>query len=777
MAQPTLQCYRTSVLNGQSIVLACYSDGSTQRLSELPAGVTVSRKGGLIRLPYTPEAKGVYTPEQFGQDKYYSPTFRFCLDWNPGGKSVAERKRLGINCFNHWTLSDQDKAALPFGDGILYLTESGLHGDYEGALYYEKTLKEYEARIWSTMPSCGYGADAGVKLLIFNIEQSNGWSQGNYGANSHWPSWESSKSHVIVLESQTGSMTLEQLAATPGLMAQEEAVRRANRRIIMHKVAKAKGRPGLLTSDGSSMYQSLPRVDFADNSHGIFLDGFADVSKIGGSNGTITFTGSDYSRTYTGVSGSHWAQQDVMDGYYYLFDKDLEKADYQAIFQNKISETQNYPYLWGKIRPRHIVADEKGYIQLNRKRMQNRLGKLQPFLRQVEPQYEGDGIGLYVNGVYNNEYVNSRIPFADLQPTVTGNGEAPKVWQEPGMQYSRYIVTRFFAGNEADWGFYLFPPGDVSKVKDPLSATPVFNHHLHGITALFHARADLQPFERWFEGSTLVEDPEVQIGGNGSFLAYDGTTAYNYSDGKVGVQKPAFMLRWKEEGTKWRVLIMGGMNQGHTDERTDVIRVPGGLLNGNKFSVKLIGPYAHVFEVVVQKADIGQTYEVLPIVNTDWLRPGYAARTAASAGSGTGGDNGSSGGSGTVAINKPSFDTFDYSPILTNPTWSEYDTRLHRGVPIGDKIVLDNGIIRVEIWKNFGGAPGHISFSGQPNIINQNDWGRGTGMTIYRGGRTRQVEADNKEIQTQWAQAWGTTANGGGVGNNPIQIGDTFDNP
>ncbi|MBN8820753.1 MAG: hypothetical protein J0I82_01905, partial [Spirosoma sp.] len=767
MAAPTLQTYRTSVLNGQALVLACYSDGSTQRLSELPPGVTIARKGGLIRLPYTPEAKGVYNPEQFGPDKYYDPNFRYILDWNPGGKSVAQRKRIGVNAFNHWTLTDQEKAALTYGEGILYLTESGLHGPMEGRGVYEAIYSDYENYIWNHIPTCGSGADPGVKLVVLNIEKSLGWGRGSYSDAE----WNTKKTQSIFLESTGTTVTYDTLNTTSGLWASEALTRAQNRFVLLMEALKKKAAESITPKTdlevvfGASMYQGEPRLDFVNNS-GIFIEGSVNISHISGASGsTLTING----RTYTNISGSIWDHESSMQGYYYRMGKDFLEVDGKAIFEDKVPATQNYTYLWSKQLPRHIVADEKGYIQLNEKRMRDRQGRTRPIIRQIEPQYETDTTALIKpDGSYR--VINARIPFADLQPGVTGDGEAPKVWQPPGDNYSRYCVIRLRAGAEKGWGLYLFPPGDVSKINLPIAQNLVFNHELHAITALDQARADMQRFERWWAGSTYVEDPEVQINGTGAFTAYSGTEAYAYSSGTFGTPKPAFMLRWKDEGTTWRVVFVGGMKQGFTDETTAVLRVPGGLLNGNRFSVKLIGPYAHVFEVVVQKADIGQTYEVLPIVNTDWLRPGYAARTANTS-SGSGGDNGSSGG-GTVAINKPSFDTFDYSPILTNPTWSEYDSRLHRGVPIGDKIVLDNGIIRVEIWKNFGGAPGHISASGQPNIINQNDWGRGTGMTIYRGGRTRQVEADGREIQAQWA-----SAEGGGVGNNPIQIGDTFDNP
>ncbi|MVM35232.1 hypothetical protein GO755_34745 [Spirosoma sp. HMF4905] len=128
--------------------------------------------------------------------------------------------------------------------------------------------------------------------------------------------------------------------------------------------------------------------------------------------------------------------------------------------------------------------------------------------------------------------------------------------------------------------------------------------------------------------------------------------------------------------------------------------------------------------------------------------------------------------SGSVGPNLPTWETFAYQPITTNTDWPTTDTRVHRGQAIGPKAVLDNGTIHVELWKNFGGSPAHISFSGGPNLINQFDWGRGNGLTIYRGGRTRQVESEGKAVEPAWA-----TPEGAGVGNNPIQVGDTFDNP
>lgn len=148
--------------------------------------------------------------------------------------------------------------------------------------------------------------------------------------------------------------------------------------------------------------------------------------------------------------------------------------------------------------------------------------------------------------------------------------------------------------------------------------------------------------------------------------------------------------------------------------------------------------------------------------------------TIVTSGTTTGGGSTTTTSSTAVAYNKPSFYSFNYLPLTTNPTWPVYDSRKFDGVnDVGYKVVMDNGQVRAEIWKNWGGSVAHISVSGTGvNLINQNkDKGRGGGLTFYRGGRTRQIESQNKEILSAWA-----TPEGGGVGNNPIEIGDVFDN-
>ncbi|OJW78459.1 hypothetical protein [Spirosoma sp. 48-14] len=853
----TIEYYKAGTDGTTQKVYAIYSDGSQKLVSTLPSDAVFARKGGIVRLPYAPEPKRVFNPQQFGLNKYFSDNFRLSMDYNPGGLSPTQRKAFGVNLFNFWSISDTEKANAPPGSGMLYLTESGVHGSLEGAGFFESDLQTYYNQIWNALPGAGNGANPGAKYVIFNIEVSNDWSRGYYAGNdSKWPSWESRKDKRIICESDGVERSLEQIDQQ-NLWSVEASVRRANRLVLLLKVLKEKSAPGTLVSYGASMHQALPRKDFATNNN-YFLPGTCNVNFIPGHSGnTVTLNKpGGGTGTYT-LTGNQYSNEDFMTGYYYLFDKDLAQSDYNDIFVNKVAGKTNYPYLWSKLLIRHVVADEKGYIQENRRLMQAVLGSKHPIMRMQEPQFEGDGIGLYdANGNFTS-YVQSRITWDSLQTNITGE-EPPKVHQPPYMNYSRFMVTRFFAGDEPGWGYYVFPPGNPNWVRLPLASVPQFNHHWHGMTAIIQARHDLQPYEKWFAGSTLIEDPEVQINAVGAFTAYNGVEAYNYDAGVQGVQKPAYMMRYKTQPNgDIRVLILGGMNQDWTAERVDIVRAPGGALGGNKFKVKLIGPAAQVYEFVVKAGDSNQTYDAQPSRNPQWEKAGYAGRvgvvTSTTGSTGTSCDysvttnnitlgcgvtgtltasvsgtaasgltynwtgpgfsassqnpsftptnvngvysytvsvsksgctpktavsnvtvSGCGSGNSSIAYNKPSFDTFDYSvPTAgTHNVWPFFDSRLHRNVPIGDKVVLENGSIRVEIWKNFGGAVAHVSFPGGQNIVNQNDWGRGVGMTIYRGGRTRQIESQNKEIQSQWA-----TAEGAGVGNNPIQIGDTFDNP
>ncbi len=62
--------------------------------------------------------------------------------------------------------------------------------------------------------------------------------------------------------------------------------------------------------------------------------------------------------------------------------------------------------------------------------------------------------------------------------------------------------------------------------------------------------------------------------------------------------------------------------QNWTDERMDLVRVPGGL-NGNQFRIKLRGPSAQVYEFLVKSSDSNQVYEALPAATPAWEKSGY----------------------------------------------------------------------------------------------------------------------------------------------------------
>jgi hypothetical protein len=606
--------YRVSTLNGQQLVMAIYSDGSRKQVASLPPDAVRARVGGLVRLPYAPEPKQTFNPGQFGANKYYSPSFKFSADFNPNDLTVNQMKQYGQTLFNWWLTKGDDKLTLQEGDGMAYVTESGLHGPLEGAGYFESTLADYEAYVFNHLPACGYGNNAGIKYVIFNLEQSNDWNRGNYANNGKWPSWEAAKNRSVKCEFDGNTRTLEQIDQQ-GLWGVEASVRRGNRRLVCYQAARMRAAYPIFIADGSSMYQGLPRMDFR-NLNNVFLNSGADVSHIGGSNGQITLNG----RTYTDMYGSQWSHEDFMLGYYYLFGFEMYNQDYQDIFVNQVAGKTNYPYLWGKVLLRHIVADEKGYLQLNRRLMVNNQGHTRPIMRMIEPVYEGAG------HVIETGQSIDRLTWPELQPNVTGDYEPPKTWQAPWLNYSRYVVTRFFAGNEPGWGLHLFPidPSHLTKEK----TLKQYNFHWHALAALWQARADMQPYENYYTGSTLVEDPEVQENGSGGFTAWTGVEAYNYSDGTIGTQHPSYMLRYKPVAGGWRVLIMGGMNQNWTQERTDIIRVPGAL-NGNVFRVKLRGPAAQVYEFSVKSTDSNQTYEAVPNANVNFERAGYAGRTSA----------------------------------------------------------------------------------------------------------------------------------------------------
>ncbi|WP_420148735.1 hypothetical protein [Spirosoma sp.] len=636
------QTYRYKVTQGQGntqIISRESRPGSNrfdQVVSTLPSDAVQGRKAGRFLLPYAPEPKGQIDITQFGTQKYYSPNFHFCIDI-VGNKSVNERKAAGINTFTTWSVKPEHKTQLVYGDEMIYLTENFIE-PLRNAAFYFCTLQEFFNHAWNVVPALGHGDLANTKYLVFDIESSMwlnagnseegplpGWRDAGYYSKqgSSNGNWHDAKKKTIQLEGTKETVTVEQLAARgQSVWTNELYTRRANRMAILMEVARLKGKPGTKVAEGSSMAQGEPRVDFEKNT-GLFFEGSCNVANVGGDRqGNLRFNKPGGGTVTIRFKESFYAHEDFNQAYWYRFDPEFDPWDKEAIFDQKKPGTQTYQYIWSKIKPIHIVGLEKGYLQENRRLMRARSGGVRPMWRQIEPCYEG----------------NWRAPFADVQNIRRyGNDnfrDTPKLWQPPYEQYSRYVVTRFFAGDEPDWGFYMFPIDPLDIVKelsnpaDP-DTKSYWNFSLHPVSAMLQARADLQPYETYYPGSTLIEDPEVQMNESGGFFAYNGVAAVNNDGGKVGPRRPAYMLRYKPVPGGWRVLIMGGMLQNWAEERTDIVRVPGGQLNGNRFKVKLRGPSAQVYEFMVKETDKNQLYEALPVAAPAWEKPGYAGRVGA----------------------------------------------------------------------------------------------------------------------------------------------------
>ncbi|CAN5274971.1 hypothetical protein BH09BAC4_BH09BAC4_20630 [soil metagenome] len=636
------QPYRYSIVEGPNNTQVIKKESKPnsnvfdQVVSTLPSDAAQGRLGGRSLLPYAPEPKGQINMTQFGAGKYFSPNFHFCIDIL-GNKSITERKAVGINTFTTWSVKPEHKSQLVFGDEMHYATENFL-GDMRNANFYFNSLQSFFNYAWGAVPAMGYGGWANTKYLVYDIESSLWLNAGNHeeGPLPGWNdagffskqgssngNWHDIKKRPIQLEGSKETITIEQLAARgQAAWTNEMFVRRANRLTLLLEIARRKGKPGSKVSLGASMAQGEPRVDF-EKENALFLEGICVVSNIGGdSQGNLTLKKPGGGTETFRFNGGFYDHEDFDQGYWYRGYPDFDEWDKEDIFTKKKAGTQTYPYVWSKIKPLHIVGEEKGYIQENRRLMRLRNGKVRPIWRQIEPFYEGDW----------------HAPFAEVQNIRRyGNDnfrDTPKLWQPPYEQYSRYVVTRFFAGDEPDWGFYLFPtdPPDITKdLSNPADpdTKAYYNFYQHPVSAMLQARADLQPYETYYPGSTLVEDPEVQVNQTGSFVAYNGVAAVNNNAGNHGPKRPAYMLRYKAVPGGWRVLIMGGMQQNWGEERIDIVRVPGGGLNGNQFKVKLRGPAAQVYEFMVKSADRNQTYEALPAAQSAWEKPGYSGRVGA----------------------------------------------------------------------------------------------------------------------------------------------------
>ena len=621
--------YRVSTLPGnQQLIFALYSDGSRQCVTSLPDNRPTDRVGGLVKLTYMPEPKRVLNVAQFGLDRYYSPNFKFSVDFRNMNESVDDRRRQGVNLFGNFTVSEAERGAMPFGQGLVLDTESGLHGPLEGAGFYENSLATLEQRYQDRVP----GAEKGYWAA--NIESSSEWYPGNRGtvypgfprsgiyATTHFPEdWNTAKTKTITLET-TGetNISLETLANRGyGAWELEKTTRRTNRAVLLLQIARQRSPFGGLCAFGSSMYQGQPDKGNAYQTS-VFQEGYADVSHIGGNNGNITLNGRQYV-----IRGDVYSNETMHLDYYYQFKFRVSEADYNDIWINQNPARLNYESIWAAISTRHVVADQVGHWQANRYRMKNRAGQsVRPTMMMRELVYEADVAG----SVDGRGDLIGRVPSGldtgciDFRDGGNPCDDLPKVWIPPYEMYTYYAVHRFLEGGVIGSGFHLFnAPG-----KFDFATRQGYNQPYHSVTALFQARADLQIYERFFDNSTMEEQPEIKPNQEGDWQRYDAIQAYNVDNGTPGPQRPVYLVRYAPVANGWRVVILGGHNLQHGQERTDLIRMPDGLLNGNQFRIKLRGPAAQVFEFIVSNQDNGQTYEATPTPQFGYERAGYAGR-------------------------------------------------------------------------------------------------------------------------------------------------------
>ena len=610
--------YRAVLLpDSTQAVYRKYDNGTLVRVANLPTDAQRGRFGGRVLLPYALETQpGVLNWSQFGTNKYFSPGFKFNIDL-VGPFTTAERRSFGVNLFSNLVQPEAEKASFPWGDGIRAIFEQNiLAGPIAGTNFGEKSLAEVEAELWNNCPALGYGNDNANQYVYFNFEVGVFWKKGSYLNNG---TWEAKKNTSILCESDGQVRTLEQLDQQ-GRWDAEERVRIQHRYALIDAITRRKSKPGIKISWATGLYSQLyPNLDVV-NSHGLPFEGNCDVSHIGGDNqGNITLNGRQYTLT-----GNIHGREDFQMGYNYLYNFDISRADYNDIWRDHKPGTQNYPYLWSKMRTIHIVAFEKAYWQLIRGTMQARFGRTWPIMRLSAPVYEGDG------GIVDNNYANieaTRIPFAAMQRPTPPYIDQPKILQPPYLWYSRYVTWRFMEGDQGPGsGFYLFPinPGEILG---DLSQYPDFKTVLHCYTALFQARHDMQPYETLIPGSNQIEDPLVQLRQTGAYASYTGTEAFAYHGGVTDTERPAYSIRWKLQADgSYRVLVLGGMNQDWTAERVDNIQAPNGALNGATFAIKLRGPAAHVYEFIVGAGEINQTYTAQFMAQTLWEKAGYAGR-------------------------------------------------------------------------------------------------------------------------------------------------------
>lgn len=580
-----------------------------------------------IRHQYTPEAKRTVNPLQFiteGQQLYFSPYYSFAVDFF-GWMSISDRLKMGINCFSVPSITVEQRAQIPAKSGMYYVFESAAHGPYEGYGFFKANLSEYENHIRTSFEGVGhtFGNLVNFNRLVLNIETSQFWIPGNgvqlpgfsqagWNNTPHYPNWDTVKNDSIVCESDGVTRTFQQLADMgEGAWINELwYTRRINRLSLLTQVAKEVSAPGAIIAYGTAINQGYPSyAKQADN--GLFIEGScnvthvkntgsggADLGTYGDSEGNITLNG----RTYK-LKGTLYNYENCDQGYWYIFDPKLTPGTFES--------TTNYPDLWALMATEHVTAMEKGYWQLCRQRMRARRadGNVVGIMRQTEAIFEAN---------------LPRVPFPDIQFDNDGGGPS-KIMQPPYWQFSSIVANRFLSGNDdMGNGYYSFAIQYINKVTVPLS-DPYYdrwNHHMHTFTAMIQGRMYLQRLERWFTGSTLIDDPDVKI--SGSWQNYNGVGAYN--DGSS--QKPCAAIRYKSVTGGTQVEIMIGHNQGWDGVTTTEVRAPNGtLLGGNSFQITYRGSWTRVISCFIPTGTTNQVFNLGDFGVEAWEPDGYAGRT------------------------------------------------------------------------------------------------------------------------------------------------------
>lgn len=635
----TIVAYRASMVNGQQKIFAIYSDGHRSPVASMPSDRPKSRKGGKVNLTYAPEGIRQLNTAQFGKDKYFDPNFKLAIDFRDGSVSNDEMKRRGLTLFTKYTMQDPNEFnQLQFGEGMDYIGESTLHGPLEGQGYWHSTLEEIESRYQNTLP----GAERGY--FIANIETSQEWypgndpnvypgypgfAQGTYGPgrNGNGANWENIKGFQLARLESTGesNVSLETLANRGfGAWNAEKNARRGNRLIVLLVSQKRKSQPGGLISFGAAMYQGEP-----DSTNAYNTGGFADSD----GNNTAFPPDGDGNSTINGrkykLSGSFYEQESVNSDYYYDFNFTIGQQDASEIWDQQLPGKTNYPYIWSKIKPEHIVAKQLGHIQANDYRIKNRGGNNnRPVIVQRQLEYEDNRAGVREGENFDNRSI-ARVPGNMNAGCLDyGNGgspcdDFPKIWQEPYKQYSMYVCARWFFANRPGSAYYIFHGGGTYN----LATEAGINYEYHPITSIYQARHDMQPYERFLGQSTLVEKPEVQANQAGAYQSYDAIQAYNYKNGSRGPKRPVFQIRYLAQAGGYRVLVLGGDDLQHFQERTHNVRyqLPG-MSGPVTFAIKLRGPSAQVFEFIVSGSDANQTYTANFSPQVGFEKAGYAGR-------------------------------------------------------------------------------------------------------------------------------------------------------